>query len=46
LVNNSEVPMPIDFNVLTKDKKTINYHIPLNMMRSPKKSDFLEIFKP
>jgi aminopeptidase N len=45
LVNNSDVPMPIDFNVLTKDKKTINYHIPLNMMRSPKKSDFYGNFQ-
>ena len=45
LVNNGEVPMPIDFSVVTSDKKTINYHIPLNMMRSPKKSDFFGNFQ-
>ncbi len=45
LANNSDVPMPIDINVLTKDNKTINYHIPLNMMRSPKKSDFYGNFQ-
>lgn len=45
LVNNGEVPMPIDFSIVTSDKKTINYHIPLNMMRSPKKSDFFGNFQ-
>lgn len=36
--------MPIDFSVLTKDNKIVNYHIPLNMMREPKKSDFFGNF--
>lgn len=45
LVNHGDVPMPIDFNILTKDKKTVNYHIPLNMMRSPKKSDYYGSFQ-
>ena len=44
LSNEGEVPMPIDFSVLTKDNKIINYHIPLNMMREPKKSDFFGKF--
>ncbi|USL96350.1 M1 family metallopeptidase [Riemerella anatipestifer] len=44
LVKKGGVPMPIDFGVLTKDKKITSYHIPLNMMRTPKKSDFLGNF--
>ena len=39
LVNNGTLPMPIDFNVLTKDKKIVNYNIPLNMMHTPKTQD-------
>lgn len=45
LVNNGEVPMPIDFGVFTKDKKKLTYHIPLNMMRSPKKKDYFGPFQ-
>lgn len=45
LSNNGEIPMPIDFSILTKDKKTVNYHIPLNMMRTPKKSDYFGNFQ-
>lgn len=44
LENKGEVPMPIDFGVLTKDKQIITYHIPLNMMRSPKTSDYFGSF--
>lgn len=44
LKNNGEVPMPIDFSILTKDNKVINYHIPLNAMRQPKKTDYFGEF--
>jgi len=44
IVNKGTIPMPIDFSVLTKDNKIVNYHIPLNMMREPKKSDFFGNF--
>jgi hypothetical protein len=44
LINNGEIPMPIDFSILTKDQKRINYHIPLNMMRTPKTKDFFGDF--
>lgn len=40
LKNNGEIPMPIDFSVLTKDNQIVNYHIPLNAMRQPKKTDY------
>ncbi|RQP12824.1 MAG: M1 family peptidase [Chryseobacterium sp.] len=39
LVNKGELPMPVDFSILTKDNKVVNYSIPLNMMRTPKTSD-------
>ena len=39
LVNNGNIPMPIDFSILTKDKKVINYQIPLNMTHVWKKKD-------
>lgn len=45
LTNKGEVPMPIDFSVMTKDNKIITYHIPLNAMREPKKSDYFGEFK-
>lgn len=44
LSNNGQVPMPIDFSILTKDKKTVTYHIPLNMMRNSKNSDYFGAF--
>lgn len=44
LVNNGQVPMPIDFSVLTKDKKIINYQIPVNLTRSWKKKDIYGTF--
>ena len=31
--------MPVDFSVMTKDKKVINYHIPLNMTHTWKSKD-------
>ena len=40
LTNKGEIPMPIDFSVLTKDNQVKNYYIPLNMMREPKKTDY------
>jgi len=39
LVNNGSIPMPIDFNVLTENNEILTYHIPLNMMRTPKTVD-------
>lgn len=39
LENKGEIPMPIDFSVLTKDKKVINYQIPLNMTHTWKTKD-------
>lgn len=44
LTNKGEVPMPIDFSVMTKDGKIQTYHIPLNMMREPKKTDYFGQF--
>ena len=45
LTNLGGVPMPVDFSVLTKDRKTRNFHIPLNMMRTPKLNDFYGQFE-
>lgn len=45
LSNNGEVPMPIDFSVVKKDGSIQNYHIPLNMMRTPKKTDYYGKFE-
>lgn len=39
LENKGGIPMPIDFSVLTKDKKILNYHIPTNLTRTWKTSD-------
>lgn len=39
LENKGEVPMPIDFSIMTTDKKVINYHIPLNMTHTWKSND-------
>lgn len=39
LVNKGGIPMPIDFSILTKDKKVINYNIPLNLTRVWKTKD-------
>ncbi|MBD8017241.1 M1 family metallopeptidase [Kaistella pullorum] len=39
LENKGEVPMPIDFSIMTADKKVVNYHIPLNMTHTWKSND-------
>lgn len=39
LVNKGGVPMPIDFSILTKDKKVINYNIPLSLTHTWKTTD-------
>lgn len=45
LVNKGGVPMPIDFSILTKDKKVVNYNIPLNLTRTWKSKDIYGPFK-
>lgn len=45
LVNNGQVPMPIDFSILTKDKKIVNFQIPMNMTRVWKQKDIYGDFK-
>lgn len=45
LVNNGQVPMPIDFSVMTADKKVITYQIPLNMTHTWKEKDIYGDFK-
>ena len=40
-----DIPMPIDFSVITKDQKLTTYQIPLNMTRTWKKSDAYGDFK-
>lgn len=45
LVNNGQVPMPIDFSIITKDKKMINYQIPMNMTHTWKEKDAYGDFK-
>ena len=39
LTNNGQVPMPIDFSMMLKDKTIVNYNIPLNMTRVWKTED-------
>ncbi|CAA7196276.1 M1 family metallopeptidase [Chryseobacterium potabilaquae] len=39
LINKGQVPMPIDFSVMTTDKKIITYQIPLNMTHTWKDKD-------
>ncbi|MDO4224266.1 MAG: M1 family metallopeptidase [Bergeyella zoohelcum] len=45
LENAGTLPMPIDFSILTKDNKIINYQIPLNMTREWKKTDIYGAFQ-
>lgn len=45
LVNKGGVPMPIDFSILTKDKKVVNYNIPLSLTRTWKSKDIYGPFK-
>ena len=39
LENKGSVPMPIDFSILTKDKKVVNYQIPMSMTHVWKTKD-------
>lgn len=45
LENKGSIPMPIDFSVLTKDKKVVNYQIPMNMTHVWKSKDIYGDFK-
>ncbi|MBV8326914.1 M1 family metallopeptidase [Chryseobacterium sp.] len=45
LINKGQVPMPIDFGVMTTDKKVITYQIPLNMTHTWKTKDIYGDFK-
>lgn len=45
LENKGSIPMPIDFSVLTKDKKVVNYQIPMNMTHVWKSKDIYGEFK-
>lgn len=37
--------MPIDFSLITKENKLINYHIPMNMTHTWKEKDIYGEFK-
>ena len=39
LENKGSIPMPIDFSILTKDKKVVNYQIPMSMTHVWKSKD-------
>lgn len=45
LVNNGQVPMPVDFSIITSDKKVITYQIPMNMTHTWKEKDAYGEFK-
>lgn len=45
LVNNGQVPMPVDFSLVTKDNKVINYQIPMSMTHTWKEKDAYGEFK-
>ncbi|MDQ0592035.1 hypothetical protein QFZ37_000404 [Chryseobacterium ginsenosidimutans] len=45
LVNNGQVPMPIDFSLITNDKKIVTYQIPMNMTHTWKEKDAYGDFK-
>lgn len=45
LENKGLVPMPIDFSILTKDKKVVNFQIPLNMTHTWKTKDIYGDFQ-
>lgn len=45
LENKGSIPMPIDFSILTTDKKVVNYQIPLNMTHTWKQKDIYGDFK-
>lgn len=45
LVNNGQVPMPIDFSIMTTDKKIVTYQIPTNLTHTWKSKDAYGDFK-
>ena len=45
LENKGTIPMPIDFSILTADKKVVNFQIPLNMTHTWKSKDIYGDFK-
>ena len=45
LERKGDIPMPIDFSIITKDRKLTTYQIPLNMTRTWKKEDAFGDFK-
>lgn len=45
LTKKGDIPMPIDFSILTKDNQIVNYHIPTNLTRTWKKKDVFGDFK-
>ena len=45
LENKGTLPMPIDFSILTADKKVVNFQIPLNMTHTWKSKDIYGDFK-
>jgi hypothetical protein len=45
LINKGNIPMPIDFSVLTSDKKIINFNIPTNLTHVWKSNDRYGDFK-
>lgn len=45
LINNGQVPMPVDFSIVTKDNKVINYQIPMSMTHTWKEKDAFGEFK-
>lgn len=45
LSNDGQIPMPIDFSVITADNKVVNYQIPMNMTHVWKTKDIYGEFK-
>lgn len=44
LLNKGQVPMPVDFSVLTKNKKLVSFQIPLNLTHTWKSKDLYGAF--
>ena len=45
LENKGEIPMPVDFSILTKDNKVVNYQIPSSITQEWKQKDIYGDFK-
>ncbi len=45
LTKKGEIPMPIDFSVLTQNNKVVNFQIPTNLTRTWKSKDIFGTFK-